>query len=215
MKGWMERLWNRAKHWGAGGRSRAPVPDPTDLPDATPVLEALGWTVETDEVGDRMASLSLGDRRVRVIYGYRSFPGHDVFEASLSASTDPFSTGCRTIHEDENAYAPLLVADRGIAVRVAPDGDRHVRQAADDAVSWARGIDLDAALSRLVHIPTTSPGARPIWHLAALAVSGHTATLESYLSAFEAGDRLGFVPYITKGHVERALRHAVKSVDGP
>ena len=69
MKGWMERLWNRAKRWGAGGWSWTPEQDPTDLHDATPVLKALGWTVETDEVGDRMASLSLGDRRVRLIYG--------------------------------------------------------------------------------------------------------------------------------------------------
>ena len=213
MKVRIERLWEQAKCWAAGGRSRDTASDRSDTPDAAAVLNTLGWTIGADDVGDRVASVGLGDRRVRLIYGYRSFPDHCVFEASLSTSTDAFSKACRAIREDCEQYTPLLVADRAIVVRVAHRDDRHVGQAAEDAISWARGKDLDGALSRLIQMPTTSPGARPIWHLAALAVSGHAATLESYLSAFEAGDRLGFMPYITKGHVERALRHAVRPVD--
>ena len=50
----------------------------------------------------------------------------------------------------------------------------------------------------------------PMRHLAALALAGDVAKLKSYQASFEAGDRLGFVPYITKDYIDRAVALAEK-----
>lgn len=54
-------------------------------------------------------------------------------------------------------------------------------------------------------LPTDSKGARPLRHLAALAITGDIGRLAKYQRRFEQGDRLGFVPYITAEMLERAL----------
>jgi len=72
-------------------------------------------------------------------------------------------------------------------------------------MSWAKKQDLSKALHDYALLPTDAPGARPIWHLAALAILKDVEKLKSYQDSFEAGDRLGFVPYVTKEYIERAV----------
>ncbi|EEE35397.1 hypothetical protein RKLH11_4073 [Rhodobacteraceae bacterium KLH11] len=60
-----------------------------------------------------------------------------------------------------------------------------MRQASDEAIAWAQGQDLDMALQDYAALPTDAPGARPIWHLGALAVLGDAARLQSYQASFE------------------------------
>lgn len=66
-------------------------------------------------------------------------------------------------------------------------------------------MEILQALHDHAALPTDAPGARPIWHLAALALLGDVAKLKPYQASFEAGDRLGFVPYITKDYIDRAV----------
>ncbi|WP_425603185.1 DUF6990 domain-containing protein [Lysobacter soli] len=54
-------------------------------------------------------------------------------------------------------------------------------------------------------LPTDSKGAMPLRHLAALALAKDVPRLESYQRAFERGDRPGFVPYIQKKMIDRAV----------
>ena len=49
------------------------------------------------------------------------------------------------------------------------------------------------------------PGAAGVWQLAALALLGRTAKLKSYQASFAAGNRIGFVNYITKDYIDRAV----------
>ena len=53
-------------------------------------------------------------------------------------------------------------------------------------------------------------GARPVWHLAALVVLGDLEKLKFYQASFEAGDRLGFVKYITKNYIDSAVASVVR-----
>lgn len=54
------------------------------------------------------------------------------------------------------------------------------------------------------------PGAAGVWQLAALALLGRTAKLKSYQASFAAGNRIGFVNYITKDYIDRAVALAEK-----
>ncbi|MDN3719635.1 hypothetical protein QW131_11790 [Roseibium salinum] len=67
---------------------------------------------------------------------------------------------------------------------------------------------MDKALRDHAALPTNAPGARPIWHLAALALLGDVAKLKFYQASFEAGDRLGFVNYVTKDYIDRTVSFA-------
>jgi len=65
--------------------------------------------------------------------------------------------------------------------------------------------DLAEALDLNINLPTDSKGSAPLLHLAALAILGRVDRLKSYRTSFETGDRLGFVPYITKDFIDRAV----------
>lgn len=55
----------------------------------------------------------------------------------------------------------------------------------------------DAALARCRTIPTSTPGASGLLHLAALALDGDTAKLRAYADRMAQGDRCGFVNFFT------------------
>ncbi len=169
------------------------------------LLKTLGWRVYTDEVGDRVANYFMPDRIVDIIYGIRGQTGDRELVAMLSVSTEAFSHACSEICAEGARYSPLVRAWEGPARAAPVISEDHVRELSDEAISWAQEQDLDAGLRELAALPTDAPGARPVWHLAALAVMGHIDRLKSYQASFEAGDRLGFVPYITKDYIDRAV----------
>lgn len=173
--------------------------------DVTSILKALGWKAFTDEVGDKYTHYDLPDRVVQIIYGVLKAPDHQELEATLSFSTWPFSKACSTIRGRGGSYSPLIRAWTGIHIRAPEILEEHVHHASGEAIAWAEAQDLDKALRDHAALPTNAPGARPIWHLAALALLGDVAKLNSYQASFEAGDRLGFVNYVTKDYIERAL----------
>jgi hypothetical protein len=184
------------------------------MKEATQILTALGWSVHIDEVGDKVAHFALSDRIVDIIYGIRKFSQNDQFEATLSASTSSFSVACMAIRGGGGSYTPLARAQKGLRVRASEILEEHVRQASEEAIAWAEAHDLDKALQDHAALPTSAPGARPVWHLAALALLGDVAKLRSYQSSFEAGDRLGFVNYVTKDYIDRAVALAEQTASG-
>ena len=178
--------------------------------EVTQILTALGWSIHVDEVGDKVAHFALSDRVVDIIYGIRKFSQDEQFEATLSTSTSTFSVACIGIRGGGGKYTPLVRAQKGLRIRAPEILPEHIRQASDEAIAWAREQDLDKALRDHAALPTNAPGGRPIWHLAALAVLGDVAKLKSYQASFEGGDRLGFVPYVTKDYIDRAVEIAGK-----
>lgn len=184
------------------------------IKEVTDVLKALGWRAYTDEVGDKSTRFCLPDRTVQIIYGIRKYGEEQQLEATLSASSDAFSHGCKTIDSGLGSYAPLVRSRKGLVYQVSEILEEHVRQASDEAIAWAEAQDLDKALRDHAALPTNAPGARPIWHLAALGLLGDVTKLKSYQASFEAGDRLGFVNYVTKDYIDRAVALAEQTASG-
>lgn len=182
--------------------------------EATQILTALGWSIHIDEVGDKVAHFALSDRIVGIIYGIRKFSQDEQFEATLSASTSTFSVACMGIRGGGGGYTPLARAQKGLRIRASEILEEHVHQASEEAIAWAEAQDLDKALRDHAALPTNAPGARPIWHLAALALFGDEAKLKSYQTSFAAGDRLGFVNYVTKDYIDRAVTLAEQNKAG-
>ncbi len=182
--------------------------------EMTKVLKVLGWEAYTDDVGDKFTHFHLPDRTVQIIYGVRKFGGEQQLEAMRSLSTIAFSKACLEISGRGSSYTPLIRAWKGIRLKVPEVLEEHVRQASDEAIAWAEAQDLDKALRDHAALPTNAPGARPIWHLAALALLGDVAKLKSYQASFAAGDRLGFVNYVTKDYIDRAVALAEELAAG-
>ena len=173
--------------------------------ETTQVLRALGWRAFIDDVGDKYTHFHLPDRTVQIIYGIRKSGMEQQLEATLSASTDAFSKACKAISPEHGSYAPLVRSIKGLRYQKPEIREEHVRLASDKAIAWGLQQDLDRALRDHAALPTDAPGARPIWHLAALILLGDMETLKLYQASFEAGDRLGFVPYVTKDYIDRAV----------
>lgn len=175
------------------------------LKEVTEHLKSIGWSTSKDEVGDRSARFGLPDRKVEIIYGLDRIRDQQKFGSMLSVSTVEFSHACGKIRERASGYSSLITAWKGLDIRAPEILEEHVRQASEQAIAWAQSQDLDEALRKHAALPTDAPGTGPILHLASLAILGEVEKLKSYQASFEAGDRLGFVPYITKDYIDRAV----------
>lgn len=175
------------------------------MKDVTHALQTIGWRAHTDEVGEKYTHFYLPDRTVQIIYGIRKYGKGQQFEATLSASTNIFSHACKVVDSGYGSYAPLVRSRKGLCYQAPEILEEHVRQVSDVAIAWAKEQDLDKALRDHAALPTDAPGALPIWHLAALALLGDVAKLKSYRASFAVGDRLGFVNYVTKDYIDRAV----------
>ena len=173
--------------------------------EVTQYLEALGWSTRKDEVGDRCATFALADRQVELIYSIDRINELQKFGAMLSVTTDAFSSACSNIIGERLNSHPLTTAWRGIDVRAPEISEHHIREATRDAISWSKDQDLNKALSEHAALPTSAPGIRPVWHLAALVLLGDDVRLKAYQTSFEKGDRLGFVPYVTREYIDRSV----------
>ena len=182
--------------------------------EITNALKSLGWSLSRDEVGDRLASYRLSDRTADIIYGLKRLPDKQQLWVMRSTSTDAFSSACAKVDPGYGISAPLVTPWNNPDIRVPEILEEHVRQASDEAIAWAKAQDLDKALREHAALPTNAPGARPIWHLAALALLGDVAKLKSYQASFAAGDRLVFVNYITKDYIDRAVALAEQTASG-
>ena len=176
-----------------------------NIREVTKVLKSLGWLAYTDDVGDKYTRFLLPDRTIQLIYGVRKYGQEQQLEVMQSLSSDGFSQACLTVDVGYGDDAPLVRDRMGSCIQVPEILEEHVRQASDGAIAWAQEQDLDKALREYAALPTTAPGARPVWHLGALAVLGDVHRLKSYQASFESGDRLGFVNYVTKDYIDRAV----------
>ena len=171
-------------------------------------LEMLGWELSRDETGARRASFQLSDREVEAGYRLMRLPEEQVLWLSPLVTTEAFFNACARIHADHRYSGPIVIAQNFPRIRVPSVLEQHVRQASEKAIAWAQEQDLDMALREHAALPTSSTGALPLWHLAALVLIGDVDRLKFYLTSFDAGDRLGFVPYITRDYIFRALQLA-------
>ncbi len=200
----------------SAGRDRAVSVSPREgmkIGQVDEELKSLGWQLSRDE-GYRIATFRLSDRSVSMIYGVQDLKDKKQLWMTPSIRTHEFSFGCATIDPGYGESAPF-VRHLNFPDICAPEIlEQHVRQASDMVIKWARHQNLDKALDEHAALPANVRGAGPIWHLAALALSGNVGRLKFYLECLDAGDRLGFVNYITRGHVERALQLAEGRASG-
>lgn len=173
--------------------------------EVTEALSILGWSSNTDEVGEKFAHLHLPDRTIQIIYGVRNFTDDQQLEANLSLSTDTFSKVCAIISDNISDYTPLIRSWKGLRIKVPKIKENHVKRISDKAFCWAKDQDLDEAIEAHASLPTDAPGARPIWHLSALVLSKNIQLLQFYKTSFANGDRLGFVNYVNEDYIDRAM----------
>lgn len=176
-----------------------------NITDIDVALESFTWTVEVDEVGDSFATNRLKDRTIQWIYSLDVVRGEQKLGGMFSLSTDEFSNACSLIFGEKDVYYPLVRSLKRLDIRATELTEEHIKHATDIILLWAKTQDLNKALNDYALLPTDAPGARPIWHLAALAILGNVEKLRSYSAGFRAGDRQGFAPYVTEEQINRAL----------
>ena len=169
------------------------------------IMAAAGWRHKRDGAGETCSHFALSDRTVQLIAGIDHLADRQRLRAMLSLSTPVFSRAYMGIQGRPEGHAPLCVHRQGFTLEAPLLTAAEVARFTDDALDWARSVDLADALARHVALPTHAPGTGPMLHLAALIVTGGSDRLQTYHRAFAAGDRLGFVPYVTQAHIARAV----------
>lgn len=178
--------------------------------ETLPILQELGWECGKDEAGDVYCQIERDGKQVQVIPTIRRLSDHFRISLMPSISTKEFSAAVTRIFGRPNDHAPIIVSnlkDEKVPVVTKED----IVRVAEQALSWASLQDIQAGLAAYRSLPTDAKGARPLRHLAALALAGDVDRLQSYKRSFDQGDRLGFVPYITTEMIERAISIAQES----
>ncbi|WP_155518325.1 DUF6990 domain-containing protein [Ralstonia solanacearum] len=169
------------------------------------IIEGLGWKRRVDEVGDNSFSLDLGDRVVRVIpnVGKR----HDHFRVSFmpSVTTREFSEIASALMNENDARHEPITSMLEKPEKVSSFGEGDVDVWLGKIIAWAKSEDIASGLADYRALPTDCVGARPMRHIAALALAGDVEKIEGYSCSFKAGNRLDFVPYITESMLDRAI----------
>lgn len=169
-----------------------------------PTLEEIGWRCRKDEVGDYFCLMDLGKVQVQIIPAIGKRSGHFRVSFMPSISTKTFTEAVEFIFGEAGGFDPIIVSNDVPEKIVDFSLDDAVRLS-QAAISWANSQDIEQGLKLYRQLPTNSKGARPLRHLAALAIAGDIDRLTSYQHSFKQGDRLGFVPYITAEMLDRAL----------
>lgn len=163
------------------------------------------WVFSRDEVGDSMHKKTLSDRIVSVSFDFRKTLTHRLLRSSFSVSTRKYLEISAYVGGDRTG-SHILSAGKTLEQVDFTFAD--LDDFSNFLINWAKDVDIEHELAQLCALPTSAPGNRPIRHLAALAVTKDTETLKRYQRAFESGDRLGFVPYIKKDFIDRAVEAA-------
>jgi hypothetical protein len=171
----------------------------------------LGWRTYR-EGSERLTTFDLADRRVKLFIRLKQLTSTKKLICNNSVTTSVFSAACANILGRKDSYTPLIGGDEGL---YRPDFTfEDIRALSKRLIDWVKIQDIGAALKDLRELQTDAKGAFPRRHLAALAIAGDVERLEYYQQSFASGDRLDFVPYISKEMIDRALdiaRSAAKS----
>jgi len=177
--------------------------------EAADILKSIGWKTYMDD-GDRGAYLKLSDRIVDISYGIKRFIDEQKFIASPCVCEDKFSAAYCYVENRTDNHVPFIVPWNFPGIYAPEIKEEHVHQASIAAIEWAKQQDLHQGLLDFAALPTTVYGTKSTKHLVSLALLGDIEKLKFYQSCFETGDRLGFVPTISKGHIDRAVALAEK-----
>lgn len=172
--------------------------------EAVSILKNLGWSCKSDEVGDRFCTKSLEGRVVLIIPSIGKRPDHFQVSFMPSVSTKPFTAAVAFILGETSDHDPIIV-NNDLPEKIAYLSLEDVERLSQWAIAWANDLNIEKGMAVYSTFPTNCKGARPLRHLAALAIAGDEDRLLSYQRSFEQGDRLDFVPYITTEMIERAL----------
>lgn len=175
--------------------------------DVIQTLKESGWVFERDEAGSQIGIYDLGDRLLQIVPGVSGSPPRVSVTLLPSVTTKEFSEIVSQIGDEEYTPNPIVrwFEQPPNHPELTPD---LVRLRAEEVLAWGRGADIEGGLAAYRDLPTSAPGARPLWHLGALALAGDVERLQGYQDSFRRGDRLGFVPYIKEDMIDRALEIA-------
>lgn len=169
----------------------------------------LGWKTGKDSVGVNTCLYTFDDCNLHAMPVFRKLSNRIEFAADASVSTAPFSKAESEIYGEKNNHEPIIISNYSDFVIEKPEiTSDDVRTLSDKMIAWAKAQNIELGLKKYRGLPTDAKGALPVRHLAALALHGDFKKLKHYQAAFEKGDRLDFVPYITLEMIERALNIA-------
>ncbi|WP_156759373.1 DUF6990 domain-containing protein [Microbacterium karelineae] len=178
-------------------------------PDVIETVRGLGWSVHR-VAGGPECRFTLLDRMLTITPRVRT-GSVQTLRLNPGVGTAAFDRAYDAVSGDRDRVTHPFLHDFGDTGTIRTDrlSEGDVRSACARILDWAAAQDLDQEVRRLSEAPTDSPGNLPVMHLAALALTGQLDRLREYAASFARGDRLGFVPYIDRGHLERAISHAM------
>ena len=173
--------------------------------EAVAIFKALGWVAKINV--DRYAEKKIGDRIVVLGFRFKDLSIYQTFESTPSIKSTHFTNAVKKIEGGRREFNDILKAEFKGRTRLKKDeiSEQDIELVCRKAIEWAKSFNIDLRYKELCQLDPSTPGAAGVWHLASLAILGEVERLKFYQASFETGDRLGFVNYITKDYIDRAV----------
>ena len=169
-------------------------------------FEILGWILSKDSIGDKFITYSFSDtEQVSACLVLKQIRGDSKLSGLFCVSTERFSR-IYTKLQNKRKIDTIGIAKKEFRWLLADSNKNQIAPIAEQVIQWARSVNVNNEINKFVLLPTDAVGNQPLLHLAALAITNNYTRLNNYLESFKQGNRLGFVPYITQAHIERALK---------
>lgn len=165
----------------------------------------IGWEFSKDSEGVDVFIFNMNDRYLTAIPKIVDLSENTKIDFLLTVSNLEFDEIVSIIFGKKTKAVLATMYPSGFSFE-NPFGTKQINECLGIIKVWGETQDLEKAIEdRRQYIPSECHGAKPLWHLAALAHGGDLERLEYYRQSFEEGNHLGFVPYITIDHIKRAL----------
>lgn len=170
-------------------------------------LEANGWSEEKDEVGSESFYINKPPLMFSLDPSVRQLP--DGFRLSLWASIAAVefrSIADKILGDPASLHLmhSLVNLQEDTMVRTEREAQDSLDHFAHRLFSAGDSEDFESLIRKLCKERPDRPMLDQTMHLAALAYLGDDSTLQDYLSMFERGFRMNFVPAITIDFIRRA-----------
>lgn len=187
---------------------------PLSKADLFNALQAEGWTVNRDrDDGSRLAMRHDGGKIFYLLPDVRVTAKGTRIDWREAIVPNAYIRAVSIIANEPKRYYPL--AWRQSTKHELPNMTVKAALAGlGDVLSQLANEDLDKSLEETASLPLSSPGNGPIRLLAAKACRGDCRDLHNMRDKMLAGDRQGFVPYVTVAHLERAIEACRQLHDG-
>ena len=152
-------------------------------------------------------------RNIVINYTLRELPsGYSIFSLSEIIETELSELFSRIYQDKENREWPIEVKNFSCKLNNEEEYSNVLLILEKEILDWSSQVDSDIKIEEFSYSRPDNNLIAQIWHLTALSKLEKYQELIEYQDAFNSGNRLNFLPGVTKAMIDSALEYSIRNL---